>query len=120
MIYVKVKSKSLNTTTKKGSAVMGMILSFLKLILPKANPEFDDKINAVAYWLMEFEGKDTTPDREIGLGINENVIMKMPHKDNYGYWIDNNLTLRDFQSTFEVVEISKSYFDEMWEVEPAK
>lgn len=25
------------------------------------------------------------------------VILKMPFKNNYGYWIDNNLVLNDFR-----------------------
>src|SRR5690606_24264495 len=118
MRYIKIKSKSWGRENKKGNIVMRLIFSFLKLIVPKANPDFDDRISIAAYWLLEFEDEHSTPEREIGLNSNEDVIMKMPYRDNYGYWVDNNLTFDDFQKTFESVEITKEYFDEKWKIEP--
>lgn len=114
MRYIKIKSKSWGAENKKGNIVMRLILSFLKLIVPMANPDFDDRINLVAYWLLEFEDEHSIPDREIGIGINGDVLMKMPYKNNYGYWVDNNLTFKDFQKTFETVEITREYFEEKW------
>lgn len=113
MRYIKVKSKG-GVEDKKGNVIMKLILSFLKLVVPKANPDYDSKIDLVSYWLLEFEDEHSTPEREIGLNSNEDVIMKMPYKDNYGYWVDNNLTFDDFHKTFEVVDITKEFFEEKW------
>lgn len=104
----------------RGSIIMRLVLSILKLILPKANPDFDDRINSVAYWLLEFEDEHSTPQREIGLNCDNDAIMKMPYKENYGYWVDNSLTPDDFRKSFETVEITKEYFDDKWKIEPVK
>ena len=91
-----------------------MILFFLKLIIPKANPDYENRIALVVYWLLEFKDDQSTPEREIGLDSNENMIMKMPYNNNYGYWVDNNLTIEDFKKSFAVEEITKEYFEEKW------
>jgi len=44
------------------------------------------------------------------------VILKMPFKDNYGYWTDNNLLLNDFKEHFVVFEISRNSFEQNWEL----
>lgn len=105
---------------KKETFLRRSIRCFLGIIIPKANPDYDDRIGLVNYWLLEFENKDSVPNREIGLGVNEDVILKMPYKKNYGYWVDNSLTFSDFKNTFEAVEITNEYFEEKWKVEPAK
>ncbi len=38
----------------------------------------------------------------------------MPWRRNYGYWIDNNLLLKDFQLLFDSVEITKDEFEKLW------
>lgn len=99
----------------------GLIKSLLKMaltgilttIIPKANPNFDQKIDEVRYWLVEFDN-DGIPKREIGLDKEKQVILKMPYKDNYGYWTDNNLLLNDFRKHFVVSEISKNSFEQSW------
>jgi hypothetical protein len=35
----------------------------------------------------------------------------MPFKNNYGYWIDNNLVLDDFRKQSAAIEISKDNFE---------
>jgi hypothetical protein len=119
MNYIKIKSRG-GVGKVKMNIVIRCILFILKLIIPKANPDYDDKIDLVANWLLEFEDEHSIPEREIGLDANENVIMKMPYKKNYGYWADNNLRLEDFKKTFEVVEITKEYSEEKWKAEPDK
>ena len=37
----------------------------------------------------------------------------MPFKNNYGYWIDNNLVLDDFRKLFTTIEISKGNLREV-------
>jgi hypothetical protein len=115
MMYIKAKEPE--SVKKSESRIKRVIRFCFQLVLPKANPDFEDKIKLVAYWLLEFKDKSSVPNREIGLGINEDVILKMPYKKNFGYWVDNSLTCEDFQKTFEVEEITKEYFDEKWKVE---
>jgi hypothetical protein len=86
----------------------------LGLILPKANPDFEAKIDKVWVWLLEFEDEQAVPEREIGLDADSVVILQMPYGDNYGYWTDNQLTFRDFQSTFKTDLITREYFEEKW------
>ncbi len=118
MIYLKIKDVS--RVIKKEGLIKKSIRFLLGIIIPKANPDYDNKINIVNYWLLEFEDKETIPNREIGLGVNEVVVVKMPYKNNYGYWVDNSLTFNDFKNSFEAVEITGEYFEEKWKVEPVK
>lgn len=116
MRYIKIKESDQGIRTER--AIQRGFRLLFELLVPKANPDFEGKIDSVAYWLLEFESSHSTPEREIGLNSNEEVILKMPYKDNFGYWVDNNLTLEGFQRTFENVEITKEYFEEKWKNEP--
>jgi len=44
------------------------------------------------------------------------VILKIPLKNNYGFWIDNNLVLDHFQKKFAAIEISRENFEEKWKL----
>ena len=89
-------------------------MSLMRLILPVANPDFEKRIDLVRYWLLEFPYENLTPEREVGISGSGEVILKMPYKRNYGYWVDNNLRLIDFKSKFESADITKEYFEEKW------
>ena len=86
----------------------------LSAIIPKANPDFENKIVFVKSWLVELDSDTGIPEREIGLDINEQVILKMPFQNNYGYWTDNNLILKDFKEHFKTSEISNAEFEKYW------
>jgi len=96
------------------SSLKKAMVGILTKIIPKANPDFDDKIDEVQYWLVECDNETGIPEREIGLDKEGRVILKMPFKDNYGYWTDNNLLLNDFKEHFVVSEISKDSFEQNW------
>src|SRR5690606_28769510 len=88
------------------------IIFALKL---SSNPDYDrNKINDAIYWIVEFD-EDGIPIREIGLDENDNVILKIPYKKNYGYWIDNNMKYQDFISHFDAKKIDEKYFNEKWQ-----
>ncbi|OEY71727.1 hypothetical protein [Salegentibacter salarius] len=93
-------------------AVNGILTS----LIPKANPDFDHRINLIENWLIEFDSESGIPEREIGLDKNELPILKMPYKNNYGYWTDNNLVLKDFQEHFSSFEISGEDFEKYWKL----
>jgi len=96
-----------------GTQLLEKVLMILTKVTPTANPDFDCKIDEVEYWLVECDD-DGIPEREIGLDKEKRVIMKMPFKDNCGYWTDNNLLLNDFKEHFIVSEINKQTFEQMW------
>ena len=111
--------KSDNLTAKDGlikSSMKKALVGILTAIIPKANPDFDNKIDEVQYWLVECDNKTGIPEREIGLDKEGRVILKMPFKGNYGYWTNNNLLLNDFKEHFVVSEISKDIFEQSWEL----
>ncbi|WP_050021974.1 hypothetical protein [Chryseobacterium sp. P1-3] len=101
-------------TNKKGSNFFQKIVSrTLKIILPVSNSDFENKIDDVKYWLVEFD-EENIPNREIGLDENDNVILKMPYKKNYGFWTDNELLYDDFISRFSAIEVDSITFNTKW------
>lgn len=111
MIYLsfKVKEKHL-----KESFIKGFIRNFIGLVLPRTNPDFEDKIKFVTCWILEFEDQYSIPLREIGLSDNEKTIIKLPNEKNLGYWTDNNLYYDDFCSSFTTEIVKKQYFEDKW------
>ena len=86
----------------------------LESIAPIANPDFEKKIDKVAFWLIEFENDSYYPSREIGLDSSGKTIMIMPWEKNYGYWTDNNLVIENFRTNFETININKEEFEKYW------
>ena len=82
--------------------------------IPIANPDFENKIDKVSTWLIEFEADSYYPNREIGLDSLDKPILIMPWQKNYGYWTDNNLTIEVFRSHFNITDISKNEFERYW------
>lgn len=112
MLYVKIKEP--DRAAKKERFIQAVVRFVLELIIAKGNPDYESKIDLVVYWLLEFKDELSTPEREIGLTSDSDVIVKMPYNKNQGYWVDNNLTIDDFRKSFEVVETTKEYFDDKW------
>lgn len=86
-------------TSWLAKTVENSLTKILTTIIPKANPDFDDKIQNVRQWILEVDEDEGTPEREIGLDDKGNVMMIMPWKDNYGFWTD---------SSVQVDELAKS------------
>ena len=86
----------------------------LESIVPIANPDFEKKIDKVAFWLIEFENDSYYPNREIGLDSSGKTIMIMPWEKNYGYWTDNNLVIENFRSHFKAIDITREEFEKYW------
>lgn len=114
-VYIQFQvPKKTEIKSSSQSSIKNFAKNILAKIFPVANPEFENKIDDVEYWLVECDKESGIPQREIGLDQQGRVIMKMPFKDNYGYWTDNNLLLNDFKEHFAVSEISKEVFEEQW------
>ena len=110
MKYLKFNLPKLDV---KPHLIQRFVMNTLYFLKITANPDFDKKINDVSYWLVEFD-EENIPNREIGLDENDNVILKMPYKRNYGFWTDNQLLYDDFISRFSAVEISERIFEAKW------
>ena len=111
--------KSVTQNLKDGqlkSSFKKVLVSILTNIIPKANPDFDNKIEDVDKWLVEFETETGIPIREIGLDNEGRVLFKMHYKNNDGYWTDNNLLLNDFKEKFNATKLDKEFFEWKWNI----
>lgn len=119
MIYIKFKiPKTISENKKEGvfeKYFFNIVSCIFRKITPKANPDFENQIDNVEYWLLECGKENGIPEREIGIKKNGIAIVKMPFKDNYGYWTDNNLKLNDFIEEFKATEIEKKEFEFNWQ-----
>lgn len=119
MIYIKFKiPKTISENKKEGvfeKYFFNIVSYIFRKITPKANPDFENQIDNVEYWLLECGKENGIPEREIGIKKNGIAIVKMPFKDNYGYWTDNNLKLNDFIEKFKATEIEKKEFEFNWQ-----
>lgn len=107
MIYIEFEVEERNF--KKG-----VFLTILSWIFPKANPDFENFLGRVTMWNLEFKDENSEPEREVGLDSTGVVIVKMPYKENMGYWTDNNMTLEGFKKQFQVTPINKEIFEKRW------
>jgi hypothetical protein len=95
-------------------SIKTFIVNIVSKVIPTANPDFEDSIGSVRHWLVECDRLTGIPKREIGLNSHGQAIVKMPFKDNYGYWTDNNMLLDEFKKQFDVSEIPEKYFQNYW------
>ena len=119
LIYLKFKNpQNLNSPNDKKAIFDGIIFSgianLLSRIIPRSNPHFENLIESVKFWMVEFDEESGIPQREIGIDAEEKAIIKMPDEINYGYWTDNNLLLSDFKSQFDTVELKENEFLDFW------
>jgi hypothetical protein len=112
--YIKFKINESADKPKSNNRLWLAVKNILALIIPKANPDFDDKIENVREWMLEFDSDSELPEREIGIDEYGNVILKLPWKNNYGYWSDNNLKIEDFIKLFTPISISMEEFEDNW------
>jgi len=113
-IYIKFTDPDTRPKQIKKSWWKKAIEVILIPFIPSGNPGFEDEIDNVKQWLIEFKEGNQCPNREIGLDNLQQPIMIMPWRRNYGYWIDDNLLLKDFKLLFSAVEITKEEFEKHW------
>ncbi len=109
--YIQIKVKEYQV--KKESLLKRIIIKLINKIIPIGNPDYEEIIDKATYWLLEFED-ETIPIREIGIDNEGKAILKMPYKNNYGYWTDNELEYKDFLYYFCNNKIDKAYFEKKW------
>jgi hypothetical protein len=111
MIYLKIITEDAkNTENESVSWFFSFVYKILKCIIPLRNPDFEDKIELIKFWLLEFENIEEPPLREIGLDKNNQILMVTPYKKNAGFWVDNNLNYVDFTNSFRYEVIDEKYF----------
>ncbi|WP_297694691.1 hypothetical protein [uncultured Eudoraea sp.] len=109
-VYIKFelpKGKSFPEPSKLQKVIENAVSKILTAVIPKGNPDFDDIIQEVDFWKIEYDMAEQVVWREIGFDKNGNSIVAMPFEENYGFWADNNLTLEDFERfDFKKIQMS--------------
>lgn len=98
------------------SKFIDVICKALRAVLPKANPDFDDKYESVRTWYIEYDENNNWVNREIGLDSINNVIVKAPYLKNIGFWMDEDLKIDDYLK-FNIEYITTDRFEELWRKE---
>jgi hypothetical protein len=115
--YVKVimnESFTLSSGGNGNTLFRNFISKVASFFLPKANPDFDELIENVKVWLLEFESETDPPVREIGLDSNGDILMIMPWRNNYGFWTDNQMSYLEFKKRFQTEDVSSVDFKMAW------
>lgn len=103
-----------NRNDKESFCMWRFVLFFLKMFVPKANPDFDTLFKYVNTWFIEYDAGEQCVLREVGVDKYDKVIVKAPFKNNYGFWTDNNLTIKEFVTQFNIEYINKNDFEYVW------
>ncbi|MEM6738181.1 MAG: hypothetical protein AAF620_19145 [Bacteroidota bacterium] len=113
-IYISFKDPEHSQKKREASNFQKTLTNLLSFIFPKANPDFDEKYDAVECWLLEFLPDNEYPDREIGLDRDEKTIVIAPLGKNLGFWLDTDMSLKQYEA-FNYRKISKEEFETKWE-----
>ncbi|WP_242103703.1 hypothetical protein [Lysobacter sp. M2-1] len=83
------------------------------MILPRANPDFDEAYQRVTHWWLEIDvGGEVL--REIGFDANDQPVAIAPYRNNYGIFTDSGSPIQaglpdvdpqDFADTWRAAEL---------------
>lgn len=100
MIYFKFHFKPFchdDASKQEKRSFLGRLFSKLFHCL-EANPDFEESIDFVAEWLIEYDDVEFHQAvREMGFDTNKNLIVKLPDERNYGYWSDLDCDINFFK-----------------------
>lgn len=96
------------------SGLEDFIVKVLEALIPVGNPDFEEQLNKVERWVVEFDKEEEDTLREIGYDSKGNVSVVLPYKDNLGYWSNNNLTLEEYYK-IDAKEVSAEEFQKDWD-----
>ncbi len=85
----------------------GVLMKLIRIVFPDPNQDY--KLHLVRAWLIEFDA-DGDPGREVGIGENGEPVLAGPDSRNYGFWLDTNMTRKDFPGD----EIAQEEFEKQW------
>ena len=112
--YLKINFEQESDLQKSETNIFLKFLEKLtSTVIPKANPDFDNKISKIETWLIEFD-EDDIPIREIGINSQDEPIMIMPWRNNYGFWVDNDFNYIDIKENFNFQNIDETEFKNYW------
>lgn len=116
MIYFKFYMKPIKGDGSLQKTKNGLLRRVIRKIsnIFLANPDFDAKLQDVVQWYLEYDEKNNESLREIGIDSNNQIIVKIPDKRNYGYWNDTNLTIEDFENRFGIQKVTEKEFNNLW------
>lgn len=104
-VFLKVAEDTAGWSEKPGP-----IWRVLSLILPKANPDFEDLYREVSYWFLEVENEKIV--REIGFSKHGEPIVIGPYGRNFGMWTDSPILLDPLEYGYE--QIQAEDFEKYW------
>ncbi len=87
-----------------------ILVKFLYLIIPKANPDFEHLYTNVRLWWLELD-ENNFPQKEIGFNEKNKIIVAAPIGNNYGIFTDSDEEIN--KNDFE--EINLEQFMNAWE-----
>ncbi|MTI29650.1 hypothetical protein [Xanthovirga aplysinae] len=115
-IYISFNNPKKKTSTHPKpfqKIIENAVVKIISTIIPIANPDFDQILEKVDFWKIEFNKKKNATWREIGFDKKGNSIVAMPLGNNYGYWTDNQLALEDYKN-FNPTTITSDEFEKDW------
>lgn len=78
-----------------------------------ANPDFENKFDYVVQWYIEYDEKKGYVNREIGVDVKGETIVKAPYKENLGFWCDESLSYEQYEK-FGITKIVAEEFEKKW------
>lgn len=117
MMYFKFYKKPIKGDGSLQKTKNGLLRRMIRKIsnIFLSNPDFEAKLQDVVQWYLEYDEKNNESLREIGLDSNNQIIVKMPDKRNYGFWNDTNLTIEDFENRFGIQKVTEKEFNNLWD-----
>ena len=95
------------------SSVLGKLgLRVLTTVLPRGNPEYDDKMHLIRAWLVEVD-EDGDVLREIALDAEGEPLLIGPDDRNCGFWADID-GAGDHIAVNGGEPVGQSAFEELW------
>ena len=103
----------------KYSFLEKILIKLVEIVIPKANPDFEESYHYVETWYIEYDEKyeEDGTIREVGRDAYGRIIVKDPDDRNYGCWNDTNMGLNDFIEQMHAEYISKEEFEAVWNEE---
>lgn len=93
----------------EGKTLSQRVLETVLFFVPKGNPGYENKMHLVKERMLEFDDENQ-PFREIGLDSKGHPVFAGPSEENYGFWLDTNMTYPDFEGSI----VDSSEFEKLW------
>ncbi len=93
------------------------LIRLLLFWIPDGIPDYKNKMHLIKEWLLEFNDQGY-PNREIGLDAKGKPVVAGPDDRNYGFWMDTNMMVDDFDKDDTIdEEMFSKFWNEYYRVE---